>query len=82
MFYLKISWHNIQEILDTMKSPNLRLIGIEEGEEIHIKGPERLENIFNKTTEENFPNRKKVMPINIKEAYRTSIRLDQKTKSS
>jgi hypothetical protein len=44
-----------------------------------LKGPV---NIFNKIIEENFPNLKKEMPINIQEAHRTSNRLDQKTNSS
>jgi hypothetical protein len=43
-----------------------------------IKGPV---NIFNKTIEENFPNLKKEMPMNIQEAYRTTNRLDQKRNS-
>ena len=38
-----------------MKRTNLRIIGIEEGEEIQLKGTE---NIFNKIIEENFPNLK------------------------
>jgi hypothetical protein len=44
-----------------------------------IKGPG---NIFNKIIEENFPNLKKGMPMNMQEAYRTSNRLDQKRNSS
>ena len=40
-----------------------------------LKGPA---NIFNKIIEENFPNLKKEMPMNIQEAYRTPNRLDQK----
>jgi hypothetical protein len=39
-------------------------------------------NIFNKIIEENFPNLKKEMPMNIKEAYRTPKRLNQKRNSS
>ena len=39
-------------------------------------------NVFNKIIEENFPNLKKEMPINIQEAYRTPNRLDQKRNSS
>ena len=54
-----------QEIWDTMKRPNLRTTGIEEGKELQLQGPE---NIFNKIIEENFPNLKKEMPINIQEA--------------
>ena len=53
----KFSSQNIQEIWDTIKK-NLRIIGIEEGEELQIKGPE---NIFNKIIEENFPNLKMIL---------------------
>ena len=58
-----------------MKRPNLKIIGIEEGKESQLKGPE---NIFNKIIEENFPNLKEEMVINVQEAYRTPNRLDQK----
>ena len=70
---------NIQEIQDIMRSWNLRIIGIEEREDSQIKGPV---NIFNKIIEENFPDLKKDMPMNIQEAYRTPNRLDQKRNSS
>jgi hypothetical protein len=51
-----------------MKRPNLKIIGIEKGEESQLKGPE---NIFNKIIEENFPNLKEEMVIKVQEAYRT-----------
>ena len=51
-----------------MKRSNLKIIGIEEGEESQLKGPE---NIFNKIIEENFPNLKEEMVINVQEAYIT-----------
>ena len=41
-----------------------------------------LANIFNKIIEENSPNLKKEMPMNIQEVYRTPNRLDQKGNSS
>ena len=41
----KFPTQNIQEIWDTMKRPNLRIIEIEEGEEFQLKAPE---DIFNK----------------------------------
>jgi hypothetical protein len=41
-------FQNIQEICDVMKRPNLRIIGIEEGEDSQFKEPE---NIFNKILE-------------------------------
>ena len=53
---------NILKIQDTMKRPNLRVIGIEENEDFQFKGPV---NIFNKIIKENFPNLKKEMPMNI-----------------
>jgi hypothetical protein len=59
---------NIQEIQHTMRRPNPRIIGVDENEDFQLKGPA---NIFNKIIEENFPNLKKEMPINIQEAYRT-----------
>jgi hypothetical protein len=58
-----------------MRRSNLRIIGIEESEDSQLKGPI---NIFNKTIEENVPNLKKEMPMNIQEAYRIPNNLDQK----
>ena len=58
-----------------MRRPNLRIIGIDENEDSQLKGPV---NIFNKIIEENFPNLKKEMSMNIQEAYRTPNSLDQK----
>ena len=45
----KILTQNIQEIQDTMRRPNIRIIGREESEDSQLKGPI---NIFNKITEE------------------------------
>ena len=73
----KFLTQNIQKIWDTMKRPNLKIIGIEE-EDSQLKGPEK---IFNKIIEEKFPNLKKEMPMNIQETYRTTNRVDQKRKS-
>ncbi|KAL6085855.1 hypothetical protein STEG23_033186 [Scotinomys teguina] len=75
----KVIKQNVQEIWDTIKRSNIRIIGIEEGEEYQLKGTE---NIFNKIIEENFPNLKKEPPIKIQEAYRTPNRLDPQKKSS
>ena len=61
-----------------MRRPNLRIIGIDENEDFQLKGPV---NIFNIIKEENFPNLKKEMPMNIQEDYRTPNRLDQKRNS-
>jgi hypothetical protein len=48
----KILTQNIQEIQDTMKRPNLRIIGTDENEDFQLKGSV---NISNKIVEENFP---------------------------
>jgi hypothetical protein len=58
-----------------VRRPNLRVIGIEESKDDQLKGSV---NIFNKIIEENFPNLKKEMPMNIQEVYRTLNRLDKK----
>jgi hypothetical protein len=55
---------------------SLWTVGIEDSEDFQLKWPV---NIFNKIIEENFPNLKKDMPMNI-QAYRTPNRLDQKKK--
>jgi hypothetical protein len=62
-----------------LRRPNLRIIGAEESKDSHLKEPV---NIFNKIIEENFPNLKKQMPMNIQEAYRIQNRLHQKRNSS
>jgi hypothetical protein len=74
----KLQTPNIQEIKDTMRRPNIRIIGIEESKYSKFKGPI---NIFNKIMEENYPNLKKERSMNIQEAYRTPNRLDQKRNS-
>jgi hypothetical protein len=62
-----------------MRRPNLKIIGIDKTEDLQLKGSV---NIFNKIIEENFPNQKKEIYKNIKEAYRTPNSLDQKRNSS
>jgi hypothetical protein len=64
----------MQELTESIKTPNVRIIGLEEGEEVQAKG---MHNIFNKITTENFPNLEKTMPIQVQDAPRTPNRLDQ-----
>jgi chromosome segregation ATPase len=71
---LKTCEKKMQELTDSIKRPNLRIMGIEEGEEVQAKG---MHNIFNKIITENFPNLEETMPIQVQEASRTSNRLDQ-----
>jgi hypothetical protein len=64
----------MQELTDSIKRPNLRVMGIEEGEEMQVKG---MHNVFSKIITENFPNLEKTMPIQIQESSRTPNRPDQ-----
>jgi hypothetical protein len=62
-----------------MKGSNLRITGLEEGEEgSWLKDPE---NAFNKIIKEYFHYLKKDISIMIQETYRTPNRLDEKRKS-
>jgi chromosome segregation ATPase len=76
---LKTLAKKIQELTDSIKRPNLRIMGIEEGEEVQAKG---MRNIFNKIITENFPNLRKTMPIRVQEASRTPNRPDQNRTTS
>jgi hypothetical protein len=71
---LKTCERNMQELTNSIKRPNLGIIGFEEGEEVQAKG---ICNIFNKIITENYPNLEKAMPIQVQEASRTPNRLDQ-----
>jgi hypothetical protein len=64
----------MQELTNSIKRPNLRIMGIEEGEKVQVKG---MYNIFNKIITENFPNLEKDIPIQMQGAFRTSNRPDQ-----
>jgi archaeosine-15-forming tRNA-guanine transglycosylase len=57
---LKTCEKKMQEITNSIKRPNLRIMGIEEREEVQAKG---IRNIFNKIIIEIFPNLEKSMPI-------------------
>jgi esterase/lipase len=73
---LKTCERNMQELIDSIKRPNLTIMGIEEGKEVQAKG---MHNIFNKIITEYFPILEKTMPIQVQEASRTPNRLDQNT---
>jgi hypothetical protein len=62
---------NIQEIQDTMRRPNLQIIGVDENEDFQLKRPA---NSFNKIIEDNFPNLKKEMLMNNKNP--TELQID------
>jgi hypothetical protein len=71
---LKTCGKKMQEFTGSIKRPNLRIMGIKEGEEVQAKG---MCNIFNKIITENFPNLEKCIPIEMQEASRTPNRSDQ-----
>jgi hypothetical protein len=71
---LKTYKRNMQELTNSIKRHNLRIMGIKEGEKIQAKW---IHKIFNNVNTENFPNLKNVMPIQVPEASRTPNRLDQ-----
>jgi hypothetical protein len=50
----------MQEASDSIKRPNMRIMGIENVEEVQAKW---IHNIFNKIITENFSNFKKICPI-------------------
>jgi chromosome segregation ATPase len=56
---LKTCEKKMQELTVSMKRPNMRIMGIEEGEEVQEKG---MHNIFNKIVTKNFPNLEKEFP--------------------
>jgi chromosome segregation ATPase len=57
---LKTCEKNRQELTDSIKRTNLRIMGIEEGEEVQAK---RMCNTFNKIIKENFQNLRKLCPF-------------------
>jgi hypothetical protein len=64
----------MQELSNSFKRPNLRIMGIKEGGTVQIKGTC---NVFIKMITENFPNLKKEMHIQVQEAPRAPNTLDQ-----
>ena len=47
-----------------MRRPNIRIVGIEDSEDFQLKWPV---NIFSKNIDENSPNIKQAMPMNMQE---------------
>jgi Mg2+ and Co2+ transporter CorA len=59
---LKTCEKKMHELTESIKRPNLRIMGIEEGEEVQAR---RMCNILNKIIREDFPNLEKSMPIQV-----------------
>ena len=58
----EILTQNTQEIQDTVRWPSLKIIGVDENEDLQLKGPE---NIFKKIIANSFPHLNKEMPVNM-----------------
>jgi hypothetical protein len=71
---LKTCKKKMQELTDSIKRPNLRIMGIEEGEEVQGKG---MRKILNKMITKNFPNLEKSIHIQLQEASRTPNTSDE-----
>jgi hypothetical protein len=71
---LNASERIMQELTDSIKRPNLRIMGIEEGEEMQAND---MHNTFNKAITENFLSLEKSSPLEMQEASRTPNRPDQ-----
>jgi hypothetical protein len=71
---LKTCEKKMQQLTDSIKRPNMRIMGFEEGEEVQAKG---MHNIFNKIITEIFLNLEKAIPIQMQETSRTPNRPDQ-----
>jgi hypothetical protein len=75
---LKSCERNMHEFSNSIKRPNLRIMGIEDAEGVQANG---IHNIINKIVTENFTNLKKFLPIQVQEASRSPNRLDQNRNS-
>jgi chromosome segregation ATPase len=71
---LKTCERNMQKLTDSIKRQNLRIMGIEEGEEVQAKG---IHNIFHNIITENSPKIEKTIPIQVQDSFRTPNKLDQ-----
>jgi hypothetical protein len=71
---LKTCEKKMQELTNSIKRANLRIMGIEEGEEVQVKG---IRNIFIKIITENFPNLENDISIQMQKASRAPKRPDQ-----
>jgi hypothetical protein len=70
---LKNYERSMRELTDSIKRPNLSIMGVEEDEEVQAKG---MHNIVNKIITEKLPNLQKTIPIQVQEVSRTPNRLD------
>jgi chromosome segregation ATPase len=71
---LKTCEKKMQELTDSIKRPNLRIMGIEKGVQVQAKG---MHNICNKIKTEIFSYVEKTMPIQVQEVSRILNRPDQ-----
>ena len=69
--------NTIREVLDSIQRPNIRIIGIPEGEETN-KG---IDNLFHEILEENFPNLERHSKIQTQEIQSTPNRINPRRSS-
>jgi chromosome segregation ATPase len=65
---LKSCERNMQELSNSIKRPNLRIMGIEEREEMQAKGKH---NTFNEIITENLPNLQEDLPTQVQDTKET-----------
>jgi hypothetical protein len=65
----------MEDISNSIKRPNLRIMGIKEGEQVQLK---RIHNISNKIIAEYFPNLEKELSIWVQEASKIRNRFEPK----
>uniref|UniRef100_A0A8C5Y7N2 L1 transposable element RRM domain-containing protein n=1 Tax=Microcebus murinus TaxID=30608 RepID=A0A8C5Y7N2_MICMU len=70
---------SLQELWDYVKKPNVRVIGLQEGEEDNTQG---LDKLFEDIIEENFPGLAQNLDIQVQEAQRTPGRFNANRKTS
>jgi hypothetical protein len=69
----------MQELTDSIKRPNLRILGVEEEEEVQANG---MHNIFNKIITEIFKNPEKSVPIQVQESSRTTYLVSDQNRAT
>ena len=69
---MKRNEDSLRDLWDNIKCNNIRIIGVPEGEE-REKGPKK---IFEEVIVENFPNMRKEIGIQVKEAQRVPYRIN------
>ena len=65
---------SVSSLWDNFKKPNIHIIGVPEGEEKE----QRIENLFGKNNEKNFPTLLKEIDMQVQEAQRVPNKIDMR----